>query len=200
MGGHSRLVCHFLLRNATASDPMSLDADLMAILLDAADGLPLVERKRMFGFEALWGDGRIFAMVWQGRISLRLPDRAAAAELARVPGATALTIAEGKTTAAGQRWINVPESFHDDPHELAAMGGTRLRSGAIAAASTEAKAAGPPRLKSEHFLCTQGRADAHRPSDGYPRQPGGADGVYLRGGGTEGRSVRLPWRYGWLRR
>jgi len=35
---------------------MSLDADLMAILLDAADGLSLVERKRMFGFEALWGD------------------------------------------------------------------------------------------------------------------------------------------------
>jgi TfoX/Sxy family transcriptional regulator of competence genes len=97
---------------------MSLAADLMAILLDAADGLPLVEKKRMFGFEALWGDGRIFALVWQGRISLRLPDRADAAELARVPGATALTIAEGKTSPAGQRWINVPESFHDDPHEL----------------------------------------------------------------------------------
>jgi len=97
---------------------MPLDADLMAILLDAADGLRLVEKKRMFGFEALWGDGRIFALVWQGRISLRLPDPAAAAELAGLPGAAALTIAEGKTPQSGQRWINVPESFHDDPHQL----------------------------------------------------------------------------------
>jgi TfoX/Sxy family transcriptional regulator of competence genes len=97
---------------------MSFDTDLMALLLDAADGLPLVEKKRMFGFEALWGEGRIFALVWQGRISLRLPDRAAAAELLRHPGAAALTIAGGKTNPAGQRWINVPESFHDDPHEL----------------------------------------------------------------------------------
>ena len=31
---------------------MSLAADLMAILLDAADGLPLVEKKRMFGSSA----------------------------------------------------------------------------------------------------------------------------------------------------
>ena len=90
----------------------------MALLLDAAERLPRVEKKRMFGFEALWGDGRIFALVWQGRISLRLPDPAAAAELAGLPGATALTIVEGKTSPAGQRWVNVPESFHDDPQEL----------------------------------------------------------------------------------
>jgi len=97
---------------------VGLDADLMALLLDASDGLPLVEKKRMFGFEAIWADGRIFALVWQGRISLRMPDRTAAAELARLPGATALSIVEGKTSPAGQRWINVPEAFHDDPHEL----------------------------------------------------------------------------------
>jgi TfoX/Sxy family transcriptional regulator of competence genes len=97
---------------------MSLDADLMALLLDAAEGLPLVEKKRMFGFEALWGDGRIFALVWQGRISLRLPDRAAAAELAGRAGATPLKIAVRKAKSSGQRWINVPESFHDDPHDL----------------------------------------------------------------------------------
>jgi TfoX/Sxy family transcriptional regulator of competence genes len=97
---------------------MSLDADLMSLLLDATEGLRAVAKKRMFGFEALWADGRIFALVWQGRIALRMPDPAAAGELAGLPGATALTIVEGKTSAAGQRWINVPESFHDDPHEL----------------------------------------------------------------------------------
>src|SRR3989442_7493450 len=88
----------------------------MQLLLEAAEGLRLVEKKRMFGFEALWADGRIFALVWKGRISLRMPDPAAASELAGLPGADALTIVEGKTSAAGQGWINVSESFHDDAH------------------------------------------------------------------------------------
>jgi TfoX/Sxy family transcriptional regulator of competence genes len=96
----------------------SFDAELMALLLDAAEPLAMVEKKRMFGFEALWADGRIFALVWQGRISLRIPDSAVAAELAALPGAGALQIVEGKKSASGQRWINVPESLHDDPHEL----------------------------------------------------------------------------------
>src|SRR5207248_1729865 len=82
---------------------MSLDADLMALLLDAADGLPDVQKKRMFGFEALWASGRIFALVWHGRIALRLPDPAAAAGLSAVRGAAPLTIVEGRT--GGNRWI-----------------------------------------------------------------------------------------------
>lgn len=97
---------------------MSLDADLMSLLLDAVERLPGVEKKRMFGFEALWAEGRIFALVWRGRISLRLPDPAAAAALSALPGAKALTIVEGKSSPAGQRWIDVPEAFHDDPHDL----------------------------------------------------------------------------------
>ena len=90
----------------------------MSLLLDAAEGLPHVEKRRMFGFEALWAEGRIFALVWEGRIALRLPDPTLAAALAALPGAKALTIVEGKSSPAGQRWIEVPESFHDDPHEL----------------------------------------------------------------------------------
>jgi DNA transformation protein and related proteins len=97
---------------------VSLDADLMSLLLDAVERLPDVEKKRMFGFAALWAQGRIFALVWRGRISLRLPDPAAAAELSALPGAKALDIVEGKVGPAGQRWIDVPEAFHDDPDEL----------------------------------------------------------------------------------
>ncbi len=91
---------------------MSLDADLMALLLDALEGLPKVEKKRMFGFEALWADGRIFAVVWNGRISLKDP------ELAKLPGARPFAIELGKKTAKPAAWIVVPETFHDDPHEL----------------------------------------------------------------------------------
>src|SRR5438128_1795753 len=97
---------------------MPLDADLMAILLDAADGQRLVEKKRMFRFEALWGDGRIFELVLQGRISSQVPDPADAAELARLLGAAALTTVEGKAPQSVKRCTSVPESFHDDPHEL----------------------------------------------------------------------------------
>ena len=97
---------------------MSLDADLMSLLLDAVEGLPLVEKKRMFGFSALWADGRIFALAWRGRIALRMPEPLAAAGLLAIPGARVFTLAEGKTTPAGSRWIEAPESFHDDPHAL----------------------------------------------------------------------------------
>jgi len=85
---------------------VSLDADLMSLLLDAVDGLPLVEKKRMFGFEALWADGRIFGVVWKGRIALKHPELASLSDampfMAEKPG----------------KWFNLPESFHDDPHEL----------------------------------------------------------------------------------
>ena len=91
---------------------MSLDADLMGLLLDAVDGLPLVEKKRMFGFEALWADGRIFALAWKGRIALKLP------EVAKLPGARPFAVELGKEATPGARWIEVPETFHDDPHEL----------------------------------------------------------------------------------
>jgi len=91
---------------------VSLDADLMGLLLDAVDRLPRGEKKRMFGFEALWADGRIFALAWKGRIALKLP------ELVKLPGSRPFAVELGKQAAAGARWIEVPESFHDDPHEL----------------------------------------------------------------------------------
>ena len=91
---------------------MSLDADLMSILLDAVEGLPGVTRKRMFGFEALWAEGRIFALAANGRITLKHPD------LAQLSGTRPFMVRLGKKTARPARWIVAPESFHDDPHEL----------------------------------------------------------------------------------
>jgi len=93
------------------------DAELMELLLDAVADLR-VEKKRMFGFQALWAEGRIFALVWQGRIALKLPDETAAAQLAALPGSSAFWKEAGDDSPAGKKWINVPESFHDDPHEL----------------------------------------------------------------------------------
>jgi TfoX/Sxy family transcriptional regulator of competence genes len=92
---------------------MSIDKDLMALLEDAVEDLPKVEKKRMFGFEALWADGRIFGLVANGRICLKHPD------LAALPGARRFVYRmRGGRSARPARWIDVPESFHDDPHEL----------------------------------------------------------------------------------
>jgi TfoX/Sxy family transcriptional regulator of competence genes len=66
----------------------------------------------MFGFEALWADGRIFALVWKGRIALKHPD------LAKLPGAQPLGFDLEKPVGREPAWMDVPEAFHDDPHEL----------------------------------------------------------------------------------
>ncbi len=50
-----------------------------ATLLEAADGLPGVASRKMFGCQALFRGSQIFALVWRdGRLGLRLPDAARA--------------------------------------------------------------------------------------------------------------------------
>jgi TfoX/Sxy family transcriptional regulator of competence genes len=93
-----------------------LDQDLLELLLDAADGLPLVEKKRMFGLQALWANGRIFALIHDGRIALKLPEVKIATELLAIKGSRKFMIG-AKSTKFG-KWFVTPEAFHDDPHAL----------------------------------------------------------------------------------
>jgi TfoX/Sxy family transcriptional regulator of competence genes len=93
---------------------VSLEAELMQLVLDAVEGLSRIERKRMFGFEALWADGRIFALVHQGRIALKLPESKAAAELLSLPGTKPFSVFRKQPGS----WFFVPEELHDDPHAL----------------------------------------------------------------------------------
>jgi TfoX/Sxy family transcriptional regulator of competence genes len=95
---------------------MPLDQDLLELLLDAADGLALVEKKRMFGLQALWANGRIFALIYDGRIALKLPDPKVATDLLALKGSRKFMIG-AKSTRFG-KWFVTPEAFHDDPHAL----------------------------------------------------------------------------------
>lgn len=88
---------------------------LLARLEEAANGLPGVTRKRMFGCDALFADGSIFGLVWKhGRIGVRLPQEELYSTLMDRKGAEPWKA--GDMTMA--HWVLVPEGFHDAPREL----------------------------------------------------------------------------------
>jgi TfoX/Sxy family transcriptional regulator of competence genes len=97
---------------------MPLDADLLALLLDAAEGLPFVEERRMFAGRGLWVKDRIFALVYRGRIVLKLTEPGLAAKLRALDGAGPFMPGRKRRTAGFSAWIETPEWFGDDPHEL----------------------------------------------------------------------------------
>jgi DNA transformation protein len=93
-----------------------LDADLLALLLDAAEGLPLVESRRMFAGHGLWASGRMFALVYDGRIAFKLTEEPLAREFRALPGSQPFRVGRKSTKFTG--WLVAPEAFHDDPEEL----------------------------------------------------------------------------------
>lgn len=90
----------------------SLHAFLLSQLEEVTGSLRGVSARRMFGCDALFADGAIFALIWKtGRIGLKLPDAALYAELLAEPGTEPWAPGEGKPMA---HWLLVPESLHDD--------------------------------------------------------------------------------------
>jgi TfoX/Sxy family transcriptional regulator of competence genes len=94
----------------------SLDAHLLSLLLDLTAELPEVTGRRMFGSDALFANGTIFAIVWDGRVTLRFPDEARFAAANALEGAGPFDpMGAGKTMG---RWVCMPEAFHDDVEAL----------------------------------------------------------------------------------
>src|SRR5687767_6985247 len=92
---------------------------LKAMLEEAAEGLPLVVAKKMFGCDALFRDRQIFGLVWkEDRLGVRLPDEAAFREAMKLDGAAPWAPMGGAKGMA--HWVLLPETFHDEPEELAA--------------------------------------------------------------------------------
>jgi TfoX/Sxy family transcriptional regulator of competence genes len=92
-------------------------AFLIELLERATARLPGIAKKRLFGCDALFVDGAIFALVWkEGRIGLKFLEPA---------------IFEAKMGTAGSRpwapsgkamsgWVLVPDALHDDEDTLTA--------------------------------------------------------------------------------
>jgi TfoX/Sxy family transcriptional regulator of competence genes len=90
-------------------------AFLLELLEGATKRLPGVARKRLFGCDALFVDGAIFALVWkEGRIGLKFPEPAAFASKMSEPGSKPWA-PSGKAMSG---WVLVPEALHDDEDTL----------------------------------------------------------------------------------
>lgn len=93
----------------------SLVEHLVSLLLERTASLDGVGRRKMFGCEAFFRDGTIFALVWkEGRIALKLPDPALFSELRALPGSHPWSPGAMKMSS----WLLVPEDFHDDEERL----------------------------------------------------------------------------------
>jgi TfoX/Sxy family transcriptional regulator of competence genes len=96
---------------------MTVDrAKLLSTLRIAAERLPDVDEKKMFGCEALFVKGAIFALVWKtGRIGVKLPDTARFDSLASQKGAEPWKA--GPMVMA--HWLLVPPAIDADAKKLA---------------------------------------------------------------------------------
>lgn len=89
---------------------------LRELIEEGSTGLPGVAPRRMFGCDAFFAYGNIYALIWkEGRIALRMPVSEAFEELRALPGADSWSVGSGKTMAG---WVLVPEDFHDEPELL----------------------------------------------------------------------------------
>ncbi len=89
-------------------------SELSAILAKAADSLPLVERRKMFGGLSLFLNGHMFAGVHGAKIVLRLSEEDRADAQARV-GAVPFEPVPGRTM---KEYVVLPESVWSDPDPL----------------------------------------------------------------------------------
>jgi hypothetical protein len=128
---------------------------LLEVLRDASKDLPDVIEKKMFGCEALFTTGGIFALVWKtGRIGVKLPIAARYEALASQKGAAPWT-AGPKTMA---HWVLVPpkletsrslEPWLREAHAMAGVAPEKKRAAKKAAGGSKKKSAvpAPPKAK-----------------------------------------------------
>lgn len=127
---------------------------LLELLETATAGLPGVSNKRMFGCDALFADGTIFALVWKtGRIGLKLTDPADHAALLAQPGAEPWS----PGAKAMSQWVLAPEDMHDDPATLTPWI-RRAHAQATARAGAPRPAARPAKAKSTARTASKPRA------------------------------------------
>ena len=90
-------------------------ARLKAVFDGSMAGLEGVEPKRLFGCDAYFVNGNIFALVWkEGRLGLRLTDELSRSELMARPGAEAWVM-DSKIV---RFWVLLPRAWHARPAHL----------------------------------------------------------------------------------
>jgi TfoX/Sxy family transcriptional regulator of competence genes len=94
----------------------SLNEHLKDGVAAASADLPEVSTRRMFGCDAFFANLNIYALIWDGRVVLRLPEPALFAEAMRGDGACPWAPMGGARGMA--HWVCMGEALHDDRDEL----------------------------------------------------------------------------------
>ena len=66
----------------------SLETHLLDALRESLAGTSGISERRMFGSDGLFANGYAFAIVWDGRIVLKMADPTDCSALLKVPGAS----------------------------------------------------------------------------------------------------------------
>jgi TfoX/Sxy family transcriptional regulator of competence genes len=95
---------------------MASDVDQLKSALDSAvSGLSEVTWKRMFGCDAAFRDGTIFALIWkEGRIGLKFPEPSAFSERISTSGSDRW----GPGGRLTKQWVLIPDAVASDPTAL----------------------------------------------------------------------------------
>ncbi len=99
---------------------MSFTNELSELVAETLSRLTGISKKRMFGCDAFFRSGQIFALIWKtGRIGVRLPDVSIHNALMASAGAEPWQVYDKPSAKPMKHWVLVPEAFHDDTLELA---------------------------------------------------------------------------------
>jgi TfoX/Sxy family transcriptional regulator of competence genes len=123
------------------SDVTAERALLWTALQTAASSLRDVQERKMFGCEALFTNGAIFALVWKtGRIGVKLPDAARFDARASEKGSEPWRAGE----MIMSHWVLVPKRLEGDTRKL---GEWVKEAHGLAGAKVGARAKAPPKAK-----------------------------------------------------
>lgn len=91
-----------------------LDEYLRDLVAEASADLPEVTTRRMFGSDAFFADLKIFALIWDGRIALKMSKAERYAELLALEGSTTWSPMPQREAKPMSGWVLVTEEFHDN--------------------------------------------------------------------------------------
>lgn len=91
-----------------------LDEYLRDLVAEASRELPEVTTRRMFGSDAWFANLKIFALIWDGRIGLKMSHPERYQQLLALEGSTTWSPMPNREAKPMSGWVLVSEEFHDD--------------------------------------------------------------------------------------
>jgi len=95
-----------------------LDEYLRELIAEASAELPEVSTRYMFGSDAFFADRKIYALVWDGRIALKMSEAERYQALLSLEGSTTWSPMPDRETRPMSGWVLVSEELHDDLDRL----------------------------------------------------------------------------------